>query len=58
MLDKDEIIDYFDNICRNIELEKYIKIDNPFYMGKIGDFDTGRIIPSSFLVETITDLSF
>ena len=57
-IDKDEIIKYFEDLTNNINLINFIKIDPPFYTGKIGDFETHRVIPSSFLVEAVTDLSF
>jgi len=57
-LNKDEIIQYFENLCKKIELPKFIRIDEPFYTGKIGDFDLGHVIPQNFLVEAIADLSF
>ena len=57
-IDKDEIIKYFEDLTKTINLNDFIKVDPPFYTGKIGDFDTHRVIPSNFLVETIADLSF
>lgn len=57
-VDKDEIIKYFEDLTNNINLVNFIKIDHPFYTGNIGDFETHRVIPSSFNVEAITDLSF
>ena len=57
-VDKDEIIKYFEDLTKSINLNDFIKVAPPFYKGKIGDFDTHRVIPSNFLVEAITDLSF
>ena len=49
-IDKDEIIKYFEDLTKTINLNDFIKVDSPFYTGKIGDFDTHRVIPSNFLV--------
>ncbi len=57
-LDRDEIIKYFENLMDNFNLYNYVLIDDPFYIGRLGRVDVNKIVPSSFSVDAITDLSF
>lgn len=57
-VDLEDIARYFEDLTKSINLENFISLDLPFYTGKIGDFNTHNVIPSNFMVEAITDLSF
>lgn len=57
-LDKDELTNYFENLMNQFDLYNYIEIEEPFYFGSLGGTSANKIIPSSFSVDAITDLSF
>lgn len=57
-LDRDELTNYFENLMQRFNLYNYIVIDEPFYFGSVGRANANKIIPSSFSVDAITDLSF
>lgn len=57
-IDRDEITNYFENLLDQLDLYNYILLDDPFYIGSIGETKAKKIIPSSFSVDAITDLSF
>lgn len=57
-IDKEELVKYFENLMDSFNLQNYLKVDEPFYLGEIGNIDTYEIIPSNFAVDAITNLSF
>ncbi|MFX1298103.1 MAG: hypothetical protein ACFFD2_25035, partial [Promethearchaeota archaeon] len=57
-IDRDEITKYFENLLEQFDLYNYILLDDPFFIGNIGGTKVDKIIPSSFSVDAITDLSF
>ncbi len=47
----------FDDVIKNLQLKNYIKVDDPFCCGEIGQVDKRNYIPSNFSVEAVTQLS-
>ena len=42
---------------KNSVLKNYLEIDPPFYLGEIGSHEIEKIVPKSFSVEALSDLS-
>lgn len=57
-IDLEDVTKYFKDLTQKLDLSNFISLDDPFYKGEIGHFDTFQAIPSNFTVEAITNLSF
>lgn len=56
-INKDEIENFFREVTKKFFLKNYIEIDPPFYLGEIGSHEIEKIVPKSFSVEALSDLS-
>jgi len=56
-LNKEEVENYFKNLVEKFYLKDYLKVDSPFIISDIGTHKIQEIIPLSFNVEAITNLS-
>ncbi len=56
-VDKEELEHYFKDLSKSIFLKQYIDIDSPFYIGEVGSHKIENIIPKSFSVEAMANLS-
>ena len=56
-INKEELENFFRELAKKFFLKNYIEIDLPFYLGEIGSHEIEKIIPKSFSVEAMSDLS-
>ena len=56
-INKEELENFFLDLAKKFYLKSYIEIDPPFYLGDIGSHEIEKIIPTSFSVEALSDLS-